>query len=130
MIQEINSPMFVTFRPLSDAARRAWERSSSFKTTARAMRDTLWQTGKDLLAQIHGEEKTVLAAIWDAPDADEFAKKIQDANVKATLQRKLEREFAEIETTQVTVKRLTNDFFTPEARDRAKAELAALANKK
>jgi len=56
---------------------RAFERSSAFRAMVVRAGKAAWQTGMDLLKQIHAEEKEKLNAVWSAPDADEFASKIK-----------------------------------------------------
>lgn len=106
-----------------NVVRRAYERSSAFKMSCRAGGQAAWQTGMDLLKQIWIEEKAKLAAIWAAPDADEFAQKISDTQAKV----KLEKELSEMEVSTKREKKKTDDFFSPKARALAKAELAAQA---
>lgn len=43
----------------------------------------LWNSGMALLKSIHAEEEKQLEKIWDAPDADEFAKKIAPKDLEA-----------------------------------------------
>ncbi len=63
---------------------RVRQRSSSVKQAdlqtkrfAKQFGVGLWYQGMNLLQRIWAEESATLAAIWAAPDADEFAQKIQ-----------------------------------------------------
>lgn len=106
-----------------NVVRRAYERSSAFKMACKAGGQAAFANGMALLKQIWIEEKAKLSAIWAAPDADEFAKKISDTQAKV----KLEKELAEMEVAPKREKKKTDDFFSPKARAIAKAELAAQA---
>jgi len=98
---------------------RVYERSSKFKSDARAHAAFFQPFGMMLLADIHEQEKNQLEKIWDAPDAEEFAAKIQlkkdETAIAATL--------AEFDT-QPKSARVTDEFFTREKRQQAKKELA------
>ena len=56
---------------------RVWERSSNFRATIKQAGEKLFAAGMELLASVKREENDKLTAIWSAPDADEFASKIQ-----------------------------------------------------
>lgn len=92
---------------------RAWERSSNFRATVKAAGKTAWQNGMDLLKQIWAEEKAKRDTLWAAPDAEDFARHIQQVTPKADA--KLIEE--------------TIEAFTPDAKLAEKASKVAAENR-
>lgn len=112
---------------------RVRQRSSSAKQAdlavireAKAQAQTIWQNGMDLLKSIWNEEKVTLAALWAAPDADEFAAKIQQVTPKAD-SKLVEETIAAFIPDSKLAEKVSE---TVAANRKAKAELKELAKKK
>jgi hypothetical protein len=101
---------------------RAFERSSFFRRTM-AKQENLFEKGMSMLKSIWVEEKTQLAAIWAAPDADEFVNKIKQVTPKADA-KLVEDTIKAFEGDETLVKRVSEVVAFNRT---AKAELAAQA---
>ena len=87
----------------------------------------LWANGMNLLLSIHREEKKKLAAIWDAPDADEFAEKIKTPISTKANTKLIDATIAELSAETVPLAEKVSSVIADNAK--AKAELKALSKK-